>query len=220
MAALRLLAAGRKRSVCRALPQSLCGTLKSGGALARPGAAACVAVVCACLAWMASSGAWTSEAGAAADGIVDQVRDTYRQLRALGAPGTGDGNADAISYTIIYSDAEGRSHFGVETRNLNPVPETADGLGSASATQPFLVDFATLVSLPPGARTDWHPAVQRTLNLVMSGAIEITVSDETRRFGPGDFFIGFDPGIGHISANPGDQPLRMLVAPISAPSPD
>lgn len=177
-----------------------------------------ISIVCLGLAWMASGGGLASENPAGGADIEAEVRASYAQLQALGGGDGADGGA--LTYTILYSDAEGKSHFGEETRTFHPVPTTDQSLGSAFATQPFDVDFTTIISLPPGATTDWHPAVQRTLNVVMSGELEITVSDETRRFAAGDFFIGFDPGIGHISANPGDEPLHMLIAPISTSNAD
>ncbi len=154
-------------------------------------------------------------AGAAGEDIERQVRETYRQLLELAEAGDEAAETGAIAYTIIYSDSAGKSHFGEESAPFHPLPQTAAGLGSASAAKPFRVDFATLISLPPGMRTDWHPAVQRTLNVIISGELEIEVSDEVRRFGPGSFFIGFDPGTGHISANPGAEPVHMLVAPVA-----
>ena len=146
----------------------------------------------------------------------DKVRTLYQNLEHASDVQGGDGpaTAETIRYTVISSDREGKSHFKEEVQPLHPI--LYDGKTPLNVSTPYKVDFATIVSIPPKTVYDWHPAVQRTLNVVMSGEVQIQVSDEVRRFGPGSVFIGFVPGIGHISSNPGTTVTRMLIAPIAA----
>ena len=105
-----------------------------------------------------------------------------------------------ITYTHLYSDEFGESHFEDVSINLTltdyapPAPPL-----SLSAFLPgFQVGF---MNAPAGWASDWHPSPARNLFFVISGEWEVTASDgETRRFGVGSVLLVEDTtGKGHSS---------------------
>ena len=63
--------------------------------------------------------------------------------------------------------------------------------------------------------SDWHPAPRRQFVVLLTGAVEVTVSDgETRPFGPGSVFLVEDTaGAGHRTrALESDECLFVTVA--------
>jgi hypothetical protein len=105
-----------------------------------------------------------------------------------------------ITYTRLYSDAQGESHFeDVEidlavTDYAPPAPPLSLS-SSVPATQ-----FA-FMNAPSGWSSDWHPATARNIFCVLSGEWEVTASDgEARRFGAGSVLLVEDTtGKGHSS---------------------
>src|SRR5262245_50380588 len=63
--------------------------------------------------------------------------------------------------------------------------------------------------------SDPHPAPARQWVVMLRGAIEVEVSDGTRRrFEPGDLLLVTDTtGTGHITSAAGDPPLEALFVP-------
>jgi hypothetical protein len=59
---------------------------------------------------------------------------------------------------------------------------------------------------------DWHPAPRRQWVIILSGELEIGLSDGTlRRFGPGDARLIEDTtGRGHTTRTLGDQPCLAM----------
>ena len=104
-----------------------------------------------------------------------------------------------VTITKITEDASGDSHFVSETLSLE----------SQYSGQ------ARFVTRPKGGVTDWHPTPQRLFTVILSGTIELTVSDgEVRSFGPGDVIWNEDvTGKGHCSrvGTEGDLAVAMFV---------
>lgn len=61
-----------------------------------------------------------------------------------------------------------------------------------------------------------HPAPKPQWVIMLRGAIEVVVTDGTRRvFGPGDLLLAEDTdGPGHITNGVGDGPFEALVLPV------
>jgi quercetin dioxygenase-like cupin family protein len=68
-----------------------------------------------------------------------------------------------------------------------------------------------VTDMPEGLYQDWHPASRRQLLFVLSGTVEIEISDRTKhRCGSGDVFLADDVGSrGHRSRTIGG-PARVL----------
>jgi hypothetical protein len=105
-----------------------------------------------------------------------------------------------ISYTRLYADSSGESHF-------EDVQEELTLRDFAPPAAPLYVSNyidalqTGLMCAPAGWKGDWHPSSARNLFFVMSGEWEIEASDgEIRRFGPGSVVIVEDTtGKGHAS---------------------
>jgi hypothetical protein len=105
------------------------------------------------------------------------------------------------SYTRLFADAEGASHFeDVET-------ELFPGFAAPPAEPAYFAPFVTAGECVwIGASDGWkgdvpHPAPRRMLFVYLSGETEITASDGTvRRFGAGGVLLAEDTrGAGHMS---------------------
>ncbi len=101
--------------------------------------------------------------------------------------------------TRTYADADGESHF----EDIGLPLRSGGDIGSLSKEIPG----ATIVFRGNGPHYDydWHPAPARQFVLMMTGEIEIEVSDgEKRRFGPGQALLIEDTtGKGHKTKNVG-----------------
>ena len=116
-------------------------------------------------------------------------------------------------FTRLYAASDGESHFQDLDAELNLME-------FAPAEPPlYLSSFtpATKFSFfgaPAGWHSDWHPAADRNLFVVVSGEWEVTASDgETRRFAGGSILLVEDTtGKGHTSRVIGtEDSLALLV---------
>ena len=123
---------------------------------------------------------------------------------------------ETISYTRIYADAAGRSHFSDEEMELQLIAP-GPGIPPTPASPPIPARGMRLFCPPAGGGAAWHPVPTPLFNLVVSGEIEIEVSDgETRRFGPGSLIRGEDTaGQGHRTRVVGSE--RACFAMILVP---
>ncbi len=117
-----------------------------------------------------------------------------------------------MRYVRIYADGAGDSHFGdVEvsfTENDFAPPAPPLGL---SALMP--AEQTGFVHMPVAWAGDWHTTPRRQFTYLLSGQLEMRVSDgETRRFAPGDVTLLEDTtGTGHWTTVPGDEPAVVAV---------
>lgn len=74
-----------------------------------------------------------------------------------------------------------------------------------------------VLSAPARGVADWHPVPGRQVNIMLSGEIEIEVSDgEKRRFGPGSYILGEDAdGMGHITRVVGSEAAYFVVVTLA-----
>jgi hypothetical protein len=95
-------------------------------------------------------------------------------LRFIPAP---DGGSQFVEADIPIDNSQ--IAFGVTVRRSARLP--------AQSTM--------LTELPDGLESDWHPAAQRQLVIVLSGTVEVEVSDGTKhRWSSGDMFLADDVG--------------------------
>lgn len=73
-----------------------------------------------------------------------------------------------------------------------------------------------LLSSPGGWEGDWHPTPRRQFIIILTGGLEVEVSDgEVRRFGPGSIALIEDTeGRGHVSRVLGKERGHSLALPI------
>ncbi len=106
----------------------------------------------------------------------------------------------------LYTGSDGESHF--ETIDLSKTPDWTAGLDTTTIT--FRED-------PAGRFIDWHPAPRRQFVIILSGRLEIGLSDGSKHvFGPGDARLVEDTtGKGHTTAVYGDEPCVVATIPLA-----
>ena len=117
------------------------------------------------------------------------------------------------TYTRLYTDAGGESHFQDLDVELSPVPFA---LSSPPLDLSSLLPATqwSFLGARGGWRGDWHPSSARNLFVVLTGSWELEASDGTIRiFSPNDVLLAEDTtGKGHRSRVLGDQEsLALLV---------
>ena len=120
------------------------------------------------------------------------------------------------TYTRLYADAEGESHFeDVEIDlTLTEYAPPAPPLELSSITPANEFGF---MRAPAGWSSDWHPSSARNIFFVLFGEWEVTASDgETRAFRVGDVLLVEDTtGKGHRSRVVSDSIAVMVELPKS-----
>jgi len=96
----------------------------------------------------------------------------------------------------LYTGADGKSH--IEELKPQDHPELRELQGTSGIR---------LQEFPAKQFIDWHPAPRRQWVIILSGELEIGLTDGTlRRFGPGDARLVEDTtGRGHTTRTLGDQ---------------
>ncbi|MYA18847.1 MAG: cupin domain-containing protein [Chloroflexi bacterium] len=106
----------------------------------------------------------------------------------------------------LYTGDDGESH--IEPIDLSDAPEWTGGLDTTTIR--FRED-------PVGRFVDWHPAPRRQFVIILSGQLEIGLSDGSKHlFGPGDARLVEDTtGKGHTTAVHGDEPCVTATIPLA-----
>ena len=126
----------------------------------------------------------------------------------------------AMPYSIVYSDANGVTHFRTERLAWEAVAvEQKDG--APQSLQNFVTPYVNaekmgFVRVARGLRTDWHPAPSKRFVMVLSGLLEIEVGDgERRNFGPGNVLLVTDAeGRGHLTNVIGNEDAFFVWVPV------
>jgi hypothetical protein len=121
-----------------------------------------------------------------------------------------------VTFTRLYTDASGASHFSKEVLPLAPV---AGGQGMEANLAVNRIGDAKGVAfaqLKAGATEDWHIAPRRQLMVCVRGIVEITASDgQKERMTPGQFMLLEDTtGKGHITHAAGTEDHVALAVPV------
>jgi quercetin dioxygenase-like cupin family protein len=105
-----------------------------------------------------------------------------------------------FTFTRLYSDRLGQSHFDDVEVHFTPVDRVA-GAPPLNLSDITSASHFRFMEAPAGWSSDWHTSSARTLFIVMSGEWEVTVSDgESRRFAIGSaILVEYTRGIGHAS---------------------
>ncbi len=133
------------------------------------------------------------------------------------APALADEEHKVVTYTHLYSDAAGVSHFKQEQLDFKALagPNASQSL-SIHALQG--AQGASLLRLRKGAVEDWHAAPRTQFLIAVQGESEVTAGDgKTLRLKPGEIMLMDDTrGKGHKTAAVGDQDHVALVIPLAA----
>lgn len=85
--------------------------------------------------------------------------------------------------------------------------ETLEALEEWKSAKAYKIHVHT-----PGTFLDWHPASGELIIVVLSGQLEITVTDGTKLLcGPGDLRFTSDQGKGHTGRVVGDEACVVLM---------
>jgi redox-sensitive bicupin YhaK (pirin superfamily) len=123
--------------------------------------------------------------------------------------------SDDVGFVRVVTAADGRSMFEEATLSLAEQPVAANTppmfVGLLAASPPSPVVFLR----SSGFDSEPHPAPRRQWVVMIRGAIEVEVSDGSRRvFGPGDLLLLDDTsGIGHTTYTVGEPPFEGLFVP-------
>jgi hypothetical protein len=114
--------------------------------------------------------------------------------------------AEPMAFVRLYADSSGASHFGDGelTFALADFAPPAPPISVSSAIQS---ESALVISSPVGWEGDWHPAPRRQYLIVLTGELEVKVSD-------GDVLLEDTWGKGHVSRVIGDVRAYALVVPL------
>ena len=116
-----------------------------------------------------------------------------------------------MPYARIYSDDEGASHFEDVDPAFVPV-EFAPPAPPLNVADPIPAHRVLFAEVPSGWTGDWHPAPARQFAFIMTGTVEVSVSDgEKRRFAAGSVVLLEDvSGQGHRTRVAGEEDVRMV----------
>ncbi len=111
--------------------------------------------------------------------------------------------------TRIYTDDKGETHFG----NLT-VPLQSVAIGQIS--DKFSANGMYIRTMPANYQTDWHNTETNQYVVILSGGVQMEVSNgEQRNFVTGDIILCEDQeGKGHKSRSINNQPRTCLFLPV------
>ena len=112
------------------------------------------------------------------------------------------------SYTRIYADDAGETHFEEVSVALSPA-DLAPPAPPLELSAPYQAARVLFASMPVGWFGDWHPAPRRQFFVQMTGEVVTELSDGSRvQTGPGSVTIIEDANSkGHRTWNAGDVPM-------------
>jgi quercetin dioxygenase-like cupin family protein len=112
-----------------------------------------------------------------------------RRFDEVAVPPASPPPPEPLRYTRVYTDSSGASHFADAEMVLAAV--AVQGASRTMSARPLGGAGSTFFCYEPGTTVDWHPAPRRQFYLIVSGGLDLEVSDgEVRRFGPGDLLLG------------------------------
>lgn len=123
---------------------------------------------------------------------------------------------EPLSYTRIFADSSGASHFADDEMALALV-DPGRAIQPTPASSPIPATGLMFFCPPPEAFVDWHPTPRRQFNLILSGEVEVEVSNgEIRRFVPGNVLLVEDvEGQGHRTRVVGGERACFAAVPLA-----
>lgn len=132
-----------------------------------------------------------------------------------GKPAMKEAASGKLSYSRLYTTADGNSHFSDETVDLAPLG-TGGIEGQLAAYRLGDVKGAMLLQLKAGVTEPYHIAPRRQIMFCLRGIVEVTAGDGTKRRAlPGQFILLEDTkGKGHITHSVGPEDHVALAFPL------
>lgn len=123
--------------------------------------------------------------------------------------------AEPLHYVRIYSDSSGQSHFSQAQATFQLV-DYAPPAPPISVSEALAAEAVSFISSPSQWFGNWHPAPRRQFIFMLTGEMEVEVSDgEKYTFSPGDVLLVEDTsGMGHISRVVGTERAYLAVVPL------
>jgi redox-sensitive bicupin YhaK (pirin superfamily) len=122
--------------------------------------------------------------------------------------------SEAKRFTRIATDAAGGSTFQDDEFALDAAPG-ATGMLTGTVHDASAVVYVRHDTWDSGSHPAPRPAPRRQWVVVLRGAVEVQVTDGSRRtFGPGDLLRAEDTdGTGHVTRPVGEPPIEALFLP-------
>ncbi len=116
----------------------------------------------------------------------------------------------------LYADPDGESHIDEQQIELEPTAY-APPAPDVYLSRPMAAVAAAFLHVPAGWIGTWHVAPRRQLFVVLSGEIEVEMSDGARKVGtPGMVALLEDTtGRGHVTRALGSTFARAVVVPLA-----
>jgi len=120
------------------------------------------------------------------------------------------------AYFHFFSDPSGASHLDTVEVELIATPY-APPAPDVYLSRPMPAQAAVFLTAPAGWSGTWHVSPRRQLFVVLSGEVEVEMSDGTvQRSGPGAVALLEDTaGQGHITRVIGEAAVEALVVPLA-----
>jgi len=117
-----------------------------------------------------------------------------------------------LNVTRLYTDSAGETHFLDETLEVQEV-DFAPPAPPMFMSAPAEAKQTVYLKLPTGWYGDLHPAPRRQQMTLLSGALEVRVSDgEVRQFRPGETVLVEDTtGKGHATKSVDGESVVFVV---------
>lgn len=106
----------------------------------------------------------------------------------------------------VYTDSEGESHF--ETIETDTMTSWFEGIPASEIK---------LMNYHVGQFLDWHAAPYRNFVILLTGTLEIGVTDgEKKMIGPGATRLMTDTGKGHTTRVIGNEPCTIAIVKLES----
>jgi hypothetical protein len=124
--------------------------------------------------------------------------------------------SQTLRYSVVFSDSQDVTHFRDEQLPWQVQSKPYYRGGSALATPLLDAQKIGFLHLSHGFRSDWHAAPSKRFVMVLSGVMEVEVSDgQRRKFGPGSVNLVTDTaGRGHRTNVLGSDDVLLAWVPV------
>lgn len=121
-------------------------------------------------------------------------------------------NGQKVTIGHLFSDDKGKSHFGTIEMDTNLV-DFAPPAPKVFLSKPTEAKQSFFIVIPPNWYSNKHPVPSRQLMTLVSGTLQVTVSDGTKgTSSPGYTTLVEDTwGDGHITANNSNETAVLFV---------